>query len=47
MEKLDSDIQEIYENQIDLKYVQDKIIELEDRFCQNNVKINGIKEAKG
>ena len=47
MEKLDSDIQEIYENQIDLKYVQDKIIELEDRFRQNKVKINGIKEAKG
>ena len=46
MEKLDSDIQEIYENQIDLKYVQDKIIELEDRFRQSNVKINGIKEAK-
>ena len=31
MEKLDSDIQEIYEYQIDPKYVQYKLTELEDR----------------
>ena len=33
MEKLDSDIQEIHEYQIDLKYVQEKLTELEDRSC--------------
>ena len=31
MGKQDSDIQEIYEYQIDLRYVQDKLTELEDR----------------
>ena len=31
MEKLDSDIQEIYEYQIDPKYIRDKLTELEDR----------------
>ena len=55
MEKLDSDIQEISKNyprniqefQIDPKYVQDKLTELEDRSRRNNVRINGIKETKG
>ena len=47
MKKLDSDIQEIYEHQINPKYVQDKLTELEDRFCRNNVKIDEIKETKG
>ena len=31
MEKLDGDIREIYEYQIDPKYVQDKLTEFEDR----------------
>ena len=31
MEKLDSDIQEIYEYQIDPKYIRDKLTELEVR----------------
>ena len=47
MEKLDSDIQEIYEYQIDPKYVQDKLTESEDRSCRNNRRIDGIKETKG
>ena len=47
MEKLDSDIQELYEHQIHPKYVQDKLIELEDRSRQNNLRIDGIKETKG
>ena len=47
MEKLDSNIQETYEYQIDPKYVQDKITELEDRSRQNNIRIDGIKETKG
>ena len=34
MKKLDSDIQEIYENQTDPIYVQDKLTELEDRSRQ-------------
>ena len=46
MEKLDSDIQEIYEYQIDPKYVQDKLTESEDRFRRNNIRIDGIKETK-
>ena len=47
MEKLDSIIQEIYEYQIDPKYVQDKLTELEDRPRRNNIRIDGIKETKG
>ena len=47
MEKLDSDIQELYEYQMHSKYVQDKLIELEDRSSQNNLRIDGIKETKG
>ena len=47
MEKLDSDIQEIYEYQIDPKYAQDKLTELEDRSRRKNIRIDGIKETKG
>ena len=47
MEKLDNDIQEICEYQIDPKYVLDKLTELEDRSCQNNLRIDEIKETKG
>ena len=47
MEKLQSDTQEIYEYQIDPKYVQDKLTELEDRSRRNNIRIDGIKEMKG
>ena len=36
-EKLDSDIQEIYKYEIDPKFVQDKLTELEDRSCRNNL----------
>ena len=47
MEKLDSDIQEIYEYQKDPKYAQDQLTELEDRSHRNNIKIDGIKETQG
>ena len=47
MEKLDSIIQEIYEYQIDPKYVQDKLTELEDRPRRNNIRIDGNKRDKG
>ena len=47
MEKLQSDTQEIYEYQIDPKYVQDELTELEDRSRRNNIRIDGIKEMKG
>ena len=36
-EKLDSDIQEIYKYETDPKYVQEKLTELEDRYCRNNL----------
>ena len=36
-EKLDSDIQEIYKYEIDPKFVQDKLTELEDRSCRKNL----------
>ena len=47
MEKLNSDIQEIYKYQIDLKYVQDKLTVLEDRSHLNNIRIDWTKETKG
>ena len=47
MEKLDSDIREIYGYQVDSKCVQNKLTALEDRSCRNNIKIDGIKETKG
>ena len=47
MEQLESDILEIYEYQVDPKYVQDKLTELEDRSRRNNIRIDGIKETKG
>ena len=47
MQKLESDIQEIYEYQIDPKYVLNKLTELEDRSRRNNIRIDGIKETKG
>ena len=42
MEKLEDDIQEIYKYQIDPKYVQDRLTELDNRSCRNNIKSNGI-----
>ena len=47
MEKLNSDIQEIYKYQIDLNYVQDKLTVLEDRSHLNNIRIDWTKETKG
>ena len=47
MEKLSSDIQEIYEYQIDLKYVQYKPTELEEISRRSNLRIERIKETKG
>ena len=44
MEKLGTYIQEVYEYQIDSKYVQDKLTELEDRSCRDNARVGGIKE---
>ena len=47
MEKLGSDIQEIREYQIDPIHVLGKLTELEDRSFRNNIRTDGIKEAKG
>ena len=46
MDRLDSDIQKIYEYQIGPYYVQNKLTELEDRSSQNNLRIDGIKETE-
>ena len=43
IKNIDSDIQEIYQYQIDPKYAQDKITELENRSHRNNLRIDGIK----
>ena len=47
MEKLDSDIQEIYEYQTDPKIIQDKLTLLEYRSVQSNEKTGGIIETIG
>ena len=47
MEKLDSDVWEIYEYQIyDPKYAQNSLTELEDRSRRNVIRVDGIKETK-
>ena len=43
--KADSDIQENYEYQTDLKYVQDQLAKLIDRSPQNNLRIDEIKNT--
>ena len=47
MEKLDSDIQEIYDYQTDPKIIQDKLTLLEYRSVQSNEKTGGIIETIG
>ena len=40
-------MQEIDANQIDPKYVKDKLTKLENRSRRNNLRIDGIKETEG
>ena len=47
MEKLGSDIQEIYVYQRDPEYVLDKLTEVEGRSRRNNLRIYEIEDTKG
>ena len=47
MEKLGSDIQEIYVYQRDPEYVLDKPTEVEGRSRRNNLRIYEIEDTKG
>ena len=47
MEKLGSDIQEIYVYQGDPEYVLDKLTEVEGRSRRNNLRIYEIEDTKG
>ena len=37
-------VEEIYDYQIDLNYVEQKLIDLEDRSRRNNLSVDGILE---
>ena len=47
MEKLDNGFRELQEYQIDPKYVREKLTEVYDRYRQNNIRIDEIKEIMG
>ena len=40
-------IEEIYDYQIDPEYVEQKLIDLEDRSRRNNLRVDGILETPG
>ena len=40
-------IEEIYDSQIDPEYVEQKLIDLEDRSRRNNLRVDGILETPG
>ena len=46
-EELDERIRKIYEWQLDLEYVHNKLVDLEDRSRRNNLRIDGIKGKVG
>ena len=47
MKDVDARIQDIYEYQVYPNHVLDKLAELEDRSCRNNLRIDGISDEKG
>ena len=47
MKDVDARIRDIYEDQVNLIYVLDKLPELEDRSRMKNLRIDGINEEKG
>ena len=47
LDNLEDKVQDIWEYQIDQDYIQHKLIELEDRSRQSNIRIDDIKEEKG
>ena len=46
-EELDERIRKIYEWQLDLEFVHNKLVDLEDRSRRNNLRIDGIKGKVG
>ena len=47
MKDVDARVLDIYEYQVDPKYVLDKLVELEDRSRRNNLRIEVINEETG
>ena len=47
LDDLEGKIQEIWDYQINLDYIQHKLVELEDRSRRNNLRIDGIEEEEG
>ena len=41
---IESRVQEIYDYQLDPTFIEDKLIDLEDRSRRNNLRVDGIKE---
>ena len=44
LEHIENRVQEMYDYQLDLFFIEDKLIDLEDRAKQNNLRVDGIKE---
>ena len=43
---IENRVQEIYDYQLDPSFIEDKLIDLEDRPRRNNLRVDGIKETK-
>ena len=41
---IDSHAQEMYDYQLDLAFIEDKLLDLEDRSRRNNLRVDDIKE---
>ena len=44
---MDAEPQELYNNQIDLEYIYNKLIDLEDRSRRYSIRIDSVVERKG
>ena len=44
---METELQEIYNNQIDPEYIYNKLVDLEDRSRRCNLRIDGVTEKKG
>ena len=47
LDDLEGKVQEIWDCQTNLDYIQHKLVELEDRSRRNNLRIDGIEEEEG
>ena len=45
--KMETELQEFYDNQIDPDYIYNKLVDLEDRCRRCNLRIDGVTEKKG